>query len=66
VAGETGLLFRPGDATDLATTIRTYFASDLYRDLEARGPRITDHGLQRFSWQVNADRTCAVYDQLLR
>jgi D-inositol-3-phosphate glycosyltransferase len=64
--GETGLLFRPGDTVDLAATIRAYFASDLFRDLEARGPRISNHGAQRFSWHVNADRTCAVYDKLLR
>jgi hypothetical protein len=33
---KTGLLCRPQNPADLGRTVRTYFASDLYRNLEAR------------------------------
>jgi D-inositol-3-phosphate glycosyltransferase len=66
VEGETGLLFRAGDAADLAARIRAYFASDLFKDLEARAPTLRDYGEERFSWKTNADRTYAVYERLLR
>ena len=66
VEGETGLMFRAGDAGDLATTIQDYFASDLFKDLEARSPKIAAHGRERFSWNANAERTYAVYEDLGR
>jgi glycosyltransferase involved in cell wall biosynthesis len=64
--GKTGFLFVPGDPVDLARTIRTYFASDVFRDLESKGAMLSDHGAERFSWSLNADRTCAVYRSLLQ
>lgn len=66
VEGETGWVFRPGDMRDFADTIRTYFASDLYKDLETRSRKISDYGAERFSWQENAERTCAVYAGVLK
>jgi D-inositol-3-phosphate glycosyltransferase len=62
---ETGILFRPRDVVDLAAKIRTYFASDLFKDRERRARNISDYGTQRFSWTTNADRTYAVYERLL-
>ncbi len=62
---ETGLLFRPGDVVDLAAKIRTYFASDLFKDRETRERNISDYGAERFSWATNAQRTYAVYEHLL-
>jgi glycosyltransferase involved in cell wall biosynthesis len=62
---ETGLLFRPGDVGDLAAKIQTYFASDLFKHRETRERSISDYGIQRFSWGINADRTCAVYERVV-
>lgn len=64
--GQTGFVFKAGDWRDLAATIRTYFASELYKDLEARRAAITAYGAERFSWTTNAERTCAVYEALAR
>jgi D-inositol-3-phosphate glycosyltransferase len=65
VEGQTGLIFRAGDSTDLATKIRTYFASDLFKDIESNGQRIREYGDNRFSWEKNVDSTIAVYKSLL-
>jgi glycosyltransferase involved in cell wall biosynthesis len=64
--GQTGLIFRAGDSTDLAAKIRTYFASDLFGDLECNGQRIREYGDNRFSWEKNVDSTVAVYKSLLK
>ena len=66
VEGQTGLIFRAGDPADLAAKIRTYFASDLFRDLESNGQRIREYGDNRFSWEKNVDSTFAVYQSLLK
>jgi D-inositol-3-phosphate glycosyltransferase len=66
VEGQTGLIFRAGDPADLAAKIRTYFASDLFRDLESNGQRIREYGDNRFSWEKNVDSTFAVYQNLLK
>jgi len=63
--GVTGLLFKPGDALDLAAKIRSYFVNDLFKDPETRERRTTEYGGERFSWKTNAERTYAVYEQLL-
>jgi glycosyltransferase involved in cell wall biosynthesis len=66
IEGETGLVFKTGDVLDLARAIHTYFASELFTDLETRRGKIRDYGAERFSWTRNADLTCAVYERLLR
>jgi len=66
VEGQTGLVFRAGDAADLAAKIRLYFASDLYRELDTRGRMIREYGDDHFSWATNVDRTCAVYESLMK
>jgi glycosyltransferase involved in cell wall biosynthesis len=65
IEGETGLNFRSGDVSDLASAIRAYFASELFADLEARSPKIRAHGAEAFSWTRNAELTCAAYRRLL-
>ena len=64
--GETGFVFRPGDVVDLAAQIRGYFASGLFKDLDARSEKIRQYGETRFSWATNAETTCAVYASLRR
>jgi glycosyltransferase involved in cell wall biosynthesis len=66
IDGETGLVFRSGDPADLANKIRAYFASDLFKNLEARRPNIRVYGAQAFSWTRNGDLTVAVYERLLQ
>ena len=65
VAGETGFVFRPQDSSDLAMTIKKYFASDLYRDLDSKRRLIRDYANKRYSWTKVGEITCRVYSDLL-
>jgi len=65
VEGETGYMFRPKDATDLARAIRRYFASDLYQELELRRPQIREYARQRYSWTTVGEITRDVYARLV-
>jgi D-inositol-3-phosphate glycosyltransferase len=66
VEGETGFVFRPEDPVDLAEAIKTYFASDLYADLDKRRHKIRDHATERHSWEVVGQMTMSAYADLLR
>jgi len=62
--GKTGLLFKPGDAQDLAEKIRS-----LYRDVALRndlGQSARAHALQAFSVEEHVRRIEGVYRQLLK
>jgi glycosyltransferase involved in cell wall biosynthesis len=62
--GKTGLLFKPGDAQDLAEKIRT-----LYRDSALRkdmGQSARTHALQAFSVEEHVRHIEGVYRQLLK
>lgn len=63
--GETGFVFRPQDVSDLASTIRQYFASELFRNLECRRAEIKRYANDRYSWSKVAAATTAVYSNLL-
>ena len=65
VEGETGFLCRPKDASDLAETIKTYFASDLYQDLAVRRGRIQAYANDRYSWSRVGEILDGVYNQVL-
>lgn len=62
--GQTGFLCKPRDASDLARTIEMYFASDLYRHLDARRQAIRDYANQRHSWDAVGEITRGVYSSL--
>jgi glycosyltransferase involved in cell wall biosynthesis len=64
--GETGFVFKSADVTELAATIQAYFASDLYKELEARSAGIREHGIQAFSWARNGELTVAAYGRVAR
>jgi len=66
IEGETGLVSRSGDVPGLAGKIRTYFASDLFNDLETRALAIRKYGAERFSWTKNTELTVAVYRRVLQ
>jgi glycosyltransferase involved in cell wall biosynthesis len=63
--GRTGYVFPPGDSSALALAIETYFASDLYRDLEQRRQDIKNFANEQYSWTKVADITKQVYATLL-
>jgi glycosyltransferase involved in cell wall biosynthesis len=65
IEGITGYLCRPADAVDLAATIKTYFASDLYRNLATRRQEIKDYAYVHHSWDAVAELTRNVYTELL-
>jgi len=65
VEGKTGFLCKPADPADLARTIETYFASDLYRNLAKRRQEIRDYANVHHSWDAVAELTRNVYAGLL-
>jgi glycosyltransferase involved in cell wall biosynthesis len=65
IDGQTGYLSPSCAPADLAATIETYFASDLYRTLDRRRQGIRDYAVARNSWNVVGDKTCDVYRSLL-
>ncbi|HEY2471997.1 MAG TPA: glycosyltransferase family 4 protein [Terracidiphilus sp.] len=65
VDGETGYVCRPGDAADLARTIETYFASDLYLDSNSTRRTIVDYAARVHSWEAVAKITCSAYEAIL-
>jgi glycosyltransferase involved in cell wall biosynthesis len=65
IEGETGLVFKPRDSTDLAAKIDKYFSSKLFSDLENRRADIKAYANERYSWDKVAAITTAVYSNLL-
>ncbi|HWD19977.1 MAG TPA: glycosyltransferase family 4 protein [Verrucomicrobiae bacterium] len=65
VEGETGHIFQPQNAADLARVLEKYFQSDLYRQLPQRRRRIQDFANERYSWAKVAALTTACYQSLL-
>ena len=65
VEGKTGFLFKPEDPTDLARTIKRYFASDLFLNLASRRQEIQEYAAARHSWEVVGRMTMGVYAELL-
>jgi D-inositol-3-phosphate glycosyltransferase len=65
VEGETGFVCRPGDPADLAKTIATYFASDLYRNLRRKRQEIKVYADVHHSWAAVAELTRNAYTRVL-
>jgi glycosyltransferase involved in cell wall biosynthesis len=65
VGGETGLVFRAGDAGDLAAVIQRYFESPLYQDLQNRRPKIRSFAMEHYSWNRVVSVTQRVYGELM-
>jgi D-inositol-3-phosphate glycosyltransferase len=65
VEGRTGFVCQPRDSSDLAGTIRKYFKSELFRDLESRRLEIKEYANERYSWNKVAAITTAVYSNLV-
>src|SRR5438552_5042180 len=65
IEDKTGLVFKAGSAVDLATAIRRYFNSDLYKQLDKSRRKIRDYANDRYSWSKVATITTRVYADLL-
>ena len=65
VEGATGFVCRPRDPQSLASAIDRYFASDLYKHLEATRSAIRDYANERYSWTKVGQITKEVYARLL-
>jgi len=66
VEGQTGFVFQPRDAADLARAIEKYFTSDLYLNLPSRRQSIREFANERYSWSKVARLTTEVYARLLK
>ncbi len=66
VEGRTGFVCRPKDSCDLAVTIRRYFASAMFGELDLHRSRIKEFANERYSWSKVAAITKAVYLGLAR
>jgi D-inositol-3-phosphate glycosyltransferase len=65
IEGKTGYLCKPGDPVDLARTIETYFAGDLFRDLKTTRQEIKAYADAHHSWGAVADLTRKAYEAML-
>ncbi|MFY9644134.1 MAG: glycosyltransferase family 4 protein [Terriglobales bacterium] len=64
VEGKTGMVCRPRDPGDLASTIERYFATDLFRNLSTRRQEIKDHAQTWHSWTTAGEITSNLYRDL--
>jgi D-inositol-3-phosphate glycosyltransferase len=65
VEGKTGFVFQSEDVTDLVRAIDTYFASDLYRNLNVSRTEIREYATELHSWETVGCMTAGVYADLL-
>jgi D-inositol-3-phosphate glycosyltransferase len=65
VAGKTGFIHEAKNPAALARAIRSYFGSDLYRDLDRNRELIRDYANERNSWTKVAAIATDVYSRLL-
>jgi D-inositol-3-phosphate glycosyltransferase len=64
--GKSGFLFKPEDPGDLARTIKRYFSSELYKELDTRRAEIRADATKRHSWDIVGHLTIGVYAGLDR
>ena len=65
VEAKTGFLCRRADAADLARAIRSYFASDLYHDLDQHRRTIRKFANERNSWTKVGEIIEGVYQRVI-
>jgi D-inositol-3-phosphate glycosyltransferase len=66
IEGQTGLVFKAQDSSDLARKTEDYFTSKLFHNLEARRAEIKAYANERYSWEKVATITTSVYAKMLR
>jgi D-inositol-3-phosphate glycosyltransferase len=65
VEGSTGFLCKPGDPAELAEALKTYFTSDLFKNLKIRRPELKDYANANHSWRAVAELTGNAYAKVL-
>jgi D-inositol-3-phosphate glycosyltransferase len=65
VEGSTGFLCKPGDPAELAKAIETYFASDLFKNLNVRRRELKAYANANHSWHAVAELTRNAYAKML-
>ena len=66
IIGKTGYVFNPGDSSELANALETYFESDLYKRLNDKNRQeIRDQMKARHSWDKVGHITREVYKELV-
>jgi len=65
IEGKTGFVCKPHDPVDLAKSMETYFASDLYQHLEMCRPEIRASAHKRHCWTHVGEITIGVYTKLV-
>jgi glycosyltransferase involved in cell wall biosynthesis len=65
VEGKTGFLCSPDDPADLARAVRTYFASELFKNLREHRREIKEYANTTHSWNAAAELTCNAYAKML-
>lgn len=65
VEDQTGFVCDPGDSVSLAKTIRKYFLSELFRELDRRRADIRIYANELYSWQKVVSLTERVYANLM-
>lgn len=65
IENKTGLVFKARDARALANALDSYFASELFRNLENNRLKIRGHGNERYSWAKVSNVTRPTYQDLL-
>ena len=63
--GQAGLVFEPGNATDVAVTLARYFDGPLFAELDHRRLEIRAYAQANHSWETVGEITCGVYARLL-
>jgi D-inositol-3-phosphate glycosyltransferase len=66
IDGQTGFLFQPQQPADLVRAVESYFASDLYAELDRRRAEVREYFAQHYSWHAVGSATRRVYEQLTR
>jgi D-inositol-3-phosphate glycosyltransferase len=65
VEGRTGFLSPSGEPAELARTLETYFASDLYKNLAVNRQELKDYAAANHSWSAVAELTRSAYAKML-
>jgi glycosyltransferase involved in cell wall biosynthesis len=65
IEGRTGFVCRPADAESIAETMRKYFESNVFMQLEERRPDIKEFANNRYSWERVVEITRKTYGKLL-
>jgi D-inositol-3-phosphate glycosyltransferase len=65
IEGSTGFLCKPGDPSEMAKAIETYFASDLFKNLSVRREELKDYANANHSWDSVAELTRDAYVKML-